>query len=246
MHPTAMERPRSSLSPWQPAVRPHGGPSAPWGTQTLDAHMDVVLTLCKIKLIPGFACIIKAVIKTMRCSKPFHQTIKTQGCLSPALQRKPPWEPLQPPSILLGRGPRSLSSYKVYSTASAQVEEQIKSLLKMLRAAITYLPSRTQTLPAPGRQKGGPGGHAARECLSAWPPFCLRARLLSHRLRPNAGRAGRWLWSELALAARTGRAEISELLPWPRGQLKATPKKFTHKFPPRPKKGAMRINELRA
>lgn len=92
---------------------------------------------CRIKLIPGFVCIIKAIIKTMRCSKPFHQALKTQSCLSPAFQRKPSWEPLQQPSILLGRGPRSLSSYKVYSTASAQVEEQGKSLLKMLRAAIT-------------------------------------------------------------------------------------------------------------
>lgn len=60
------------------------------------------------------------------------------------------------------------------------------------------------------------------------------------------GRAGRRLRSELALAAGMGRDKISELPRRPRGQLKATPKELAHKFPPYPKKEAMRVNELRS
>lgn len=39
-------------------------------TWALDAHGDAVHTLCRIKHLPRFACIIKAVIKAMRHSKP--------------------------------------------------------------------------------------------------------------------------------------------------------------------------------
>lgn len=97
-----------------------------------------------------------------------------------------------------------MSSYKVYSTASAQVEEQKKCLLNMLRGALTQPPPRTQAL-AHGKHKHGPAACAARNTFQ--PSHCSsnRAALLRHGLCPKAGQAGRRLPSELALAAGMGR-----------------------------------------
>lgn len=54
----------------------------------------------------------------------------------PPSQRKLPQMQSQLPSILLGTAQRSLSSDKVYSTASAQEKEQKKYHLKMLRGVL--------------------------------------------------------------------------------------------------------------
>lgn len=130
--------------------------------------------------------------------------LQMQVCPSPASQRKSTWEPSQQPSILLGTAQRSITSYKVYSTASAQVEEQRKSLLKMLRAAIKQPPPRTQAPPAHGRWKSRPGGHAAREHDSARPLFLHLGSAAEPQAVSKSG-AGRRLQSELTLAAGKGR-----------------------------------------
>lgn len=176
----------------------------PAGTRTSDVHGDAVLTLCRIKPIPGVTCIIKAVIKATRHSKHLCLTLQMQVCPSPASQRKSTWEPSQQPSILLGTAQRSITSYKVYSTASAQVEEQRKSLLKMLRAAIKQPPPRTQAPPAHGRWKSRPGGHAAREHDSARPLFLHLGSAAEPQAVSKSG-AGSRLQSELTLAAGKGR-----------------------------------------
>lgn len=74
----------------------------------------------------------------------------------PLSQRKLPQMQSQLPSILLGTAQRSLSSDKVYSTASAQEEEQKKCQLKMLRG-------HGHCWPRPSTNT------ALMEHISAWP-----------------------------------------------------------------------------
>lgn len=136
----------------------------PAGTQTWDAYVDIILTLRRIKPIPGFRKSHRsqqtAPSDTANAKLPL-SSILEETCLGAIT------------TPILGMAQRSLSFYKVYSAASAHVEEQGESL-KMLMAATMQPPPRTWALLAHSRRKRGAGGQPAREHISARPPFlCL-------------------------------------------------------------------------